>query len=186
MKIKTGLKIVIAASLATLSIAMATSFIAGKYVREMAREEKSFSRILENINGLRALTYDFLMYRTDRARNQWLLIHNDIERFLAALARAEEFARQKGDDAKAIVGSTYNFDSAYLNHVWWSRTKYELSLDQALLLAMEDEARWMIKNGMSYGHKQIPDYLHHIYSDPLLRASPKSVRLIAVGKGESN
>ena len=47
MKIKTGLKIVIAASLATLSIAMATSFIAGKYVREMAREEKSFSRILE-------------------------------------------------------------------------------------------------------------------------------------------
>ncbi len=108
------------------------------------------------------------------------------ERFLAALARAEEFARQKGDDAKAIVGSRYNFDSAYLNHVWWSRTKYELSLDQALLLAMEDEARWMIKNGMSYGHKQIPDYLHHIYSDPLLRASPKSVRLIAVGKSESN
>ena len=84
MKIKTGLKIVIAASLATISIAMATSIIAGKYVREMAREEKSFSRILENINGLRALTYDFLMYRTDRARNQWLLTHNDIERFLAA------------------------------------------------------------------------------------------------------
>ena len=84
MKIKTGLKIVIAASLATISIAMATSIIAGKYVREMAREEKSFSRILENINGLRALTYDFLMYRTDRARNQWLLTHDDIERFLAA------------------------------------------------------------------------------------------------------
>ena len=84
MKIKTGLKIVIAASLATIAIAMATSIIAGKYVREMAREEKSFSRILENINGLRALTYDFLMYRTERARNQWLLTHNDIERFLAA------------------------------------------------------------------------------------------------------
>ena len=33
---------------------------------------------------MRALTYDFLMYRTERARNQWLLTHNDIERFLAA------------------------------------------------------------------------------------------------------
>ena len=108
------------------------------------------------------------------------------ERFMTALARAEEFARQKGDEAKAIVGSWYNFDSAYLNHVWWSRTKYELSLDQALLLAMEDEARWMIKNGMSYGHKEIPDYLHHLYATALLKASPKSVRLIAVEKSGSN
>ncbi|MGO9311974.1 MAG: ABC transporter substrate-binding protein [Syntrophobacteraceae bacterium] len=108
------------------------------------------------------------------------------ERFMTALAKAEEFARQKGDEAKAIVGNRYNFDSAYLNHVWWSRTKYELSLDQALLLAMEDEARWMIKNGMSYGHKEIPDYLHHLYSTALLKASPKSVRLIAFEKSGSN
>ncbi len=101
MKIKTGLKIVIAASLATISIAMATSFIASKYVREMAREEKSFSRILENINGLRALTYDFLMYRTDRARNQWLLIHNDIERFLAAPHLRTSGHDEAFDDFKA-------------------------------------------------------------------------------------
>jgi len=51
---------------------------------------------------------------------------------------------------------------------------------------MEDEARWMIKNGMSYGHKEIPDYLHHLYSTALLKASPKSVRLIAVEKSGSN
>lgn len=103
-----------------------------------------------------------------------------IERFLTALARAEDFARQKGDEAKAIVKDRYNFDSAYLNHVWWSETKYELSLDQALLLAMEDEARWMIKNNMSYGHKEIPDYLHHLYPDALSKAKPKSVRLISM------
>ena len=101
MKIKTGLKIVIAASLATISIAMATSIIAGKYVREMAREEKSFSRILENINGLRALTYDFLMYRTDRARNQWLLAHNDIARFLAAPHLGTSVHDEAFDDFKA-------------------------------------------------------------------------------------
>ncbi len=125
----------------------------------------------------------------------WLLVSTSdvvgaragaIERFMRALARAEDFARQKGDEAKAIVRGRYNFDSAYLNHVWWSRTKYELSLDQALLLAMEDEARWMIKNDMAYGHKEIPDYLHHLYPDALLSARPKSVRLISMETREGN
>ncbi len=84
MKIKTGLKIVVATSLAIISIAMGTSFVAGKHVREMAREEQSLSQILEKISGLRALTYDFLMYRTERAKSQWWLTHHDIEHFLAA------------------------------------------------------------------------------------------------------
>ncbi len=125
----------------------------------------------------------------------WLLVSNNdvlaskasaIERFMAALARAEDFARQKGEEAKEIVRSRYNFNPAYLNHVWWNKTRYELSLDQALLIAMEDEARWMIKNGMSYGRKEVPDYLQYLHSDALVKARPSSVRLIATEKHRDN
>jgi len=118
----------------------------------------------------------------------WLLVSTSevlrekagaVERFLEALSRAEDFARQRSQEAKEIVRDRYNFESAYLNHVWWTRTKYELSLDQALLLAMDDEARWMIGNGMSYGHQGIPDYLHLFFADAILKAKPGCVRLIA-------
>jgi NitT/TauT family transport system substrate-binding protein len=108
------------------------------------------------------------------------------KRFMAALSRAEDFAGQNEDEAKAIVRERYDFEPAYLNHVWRSRTKYELSLDQALLLAMEDQARWMIKNGMSYGHREIPDYLHHLYADALSKARPRCIRLITTKTDDAN
>jgi signal transduction histidine kinase len=82
MKIKTGVKIVIAASLFIASIAMGASFLTGRHVREIAREARSFNTIIEDINGLRGLTYDYLLYPTDRAGNQWLLVHDDIGRLL--------------------------------------------------------------------------------------------------------
>lgn len=101
MKIKTGLKIVVAASLFIISIAMVTSIVAAKHVRETAGQEQSLSRILEKISGLRALTYDFLMYRTDRARNQWWLTHNDLERFLADPQFPASDHSEAFDDLKA-------------------------------------------------------------------------------------
>jgi len=125
----------------------------------------------------------------------WLLVSSDkvlrekegaIGRFVAALARAEDFARQKRDQAKEIVRARYNFNPAYLNEVWWTKTRYELSLDQALLVAMEDEARWMIKNGMSHGHREIPDYLQYLHSDAMVKARPGSVSLIATEKRKDN
>lgn len=76
--------IVVAASLSIISIAMGTSIVAGRYVREMGREMSSLNQMLEKTNGLRALTYEFLMFRTDRAKNQWWLTHNDIEDQLEA------------------------------------------------------------------------------------------------------
>ncbi len=84
MKIKTGLMIVVAASFTIISIALGTSIVAGRYTREMDREMNSLNQILEKVNGLRSLTYEFLMFRAERAKNQWWLTHNDIEVRLAA------------------------------------------------------------------------------------------------------
>ena len=82
MKIKTGVKIVIAASLCIVSISIGASLLIGRHVREIAREARSFSTIIEDVNGLRGLTYDYLLYPTDRAGRQWLMIHDDISHIL--------------------------------------------------------------------------------------------------------
>ena len=84
MKIKTGVKIVTAASFFVTSIAMAVSILTGGHVREIAREAGAFNTVIEDINGLRGLTYDYLLHPTERAGKQWLLVHDDIGRLLAA------------------------------------------------------------------------------------------------------
>ena len=124
----------------------------------------------------------------------WLLVStagviearaNAMNRLMEALARAEVFLNENKEEGKAIVQRRLALDSAYLDHVW-PKTKYVLSFDQALLFAMEDEARWLIKYNMSYDHKQVPDYLRHLYPDALYKAAPQAVRLIGKGKRENN
>jgi NitT/TauT family transport system substrate-binding protein len=124
----------------------------------------------------------------------WLLVStgdvikaraNAMNRLMEALARAEAFLNKNREEGKAIVGRRLDLDSAYLNYVW-PKTKYVLSLDQALLFAMEDEARWLIKYNMSYNHKEVPDYLYHLYPDALCKAEPQAVRLLAAGNHGSN
>ena len=52
-----------------------------------------------------------------------------------------------------------------------------VSLDQSLIAAMEDEARWMIKNNLTR-EKQIPDFMNYIYVDGLKAVKPEAVKII--------
>ena len=59
----------------------------------------------------------------------------------------------------------------------WSQNQFSLSLDQSLITAMEDEARWMIKNNLTT-EKQVPDFLDYIYEDGLKAVKPEAVNII--------
>ena len=54
---------------------------------------------------------------------------------------------------------------------------HSFSLDQSLITAMEDEARWMIKNNLTT-EKQVPDFLNYIYVDGLKAVKPGAVNII--------
>jgi NitT/TauT family transport system substrate-binding protein len=69
-----------------------------------------------------------------------------------------------------------NFDDAYLEIIW-QRYQFSVSLDQSLITAMEDEARWMIKNNLTR-ERTIPDFAKCIYIDGLKSAKPDSVNII--------
>ncbi len=107
----------------------------------------------------------------------WITNHPElVSRFLKSLAQAEEYSIRNPAEAKAIVQKWLNLDNAYMEKVW-SQYQFSLSLDESLIFAMEDEARWMIKNNLT-SEKRTPDFLDYIYMDSLEKVKPESVNII--------
>jgi ABC-type nitrate/sulfonate/bicarbonate transport system substrate-binding protein len=108
--------------------------------------------------------------------DEWITKHPElVGRFLRSLAQAEEYAIRHPAEAKAIVQRRLNLDAAYMETVW-SQNQFSLLLDQPLILTMEDEARWMIKNNVT-GEKQVPNFLDYIYEDALKQIKPEAVSI---------
>ncbi len=109
--------------------------------------------------------------------DEWITKHPElVSRFLKSLAQAEEYTIRNPVEAKAIIQKRLNLDAAYMETVW-SQNQFSLSLDQSLILAMEDEARWMINNNLTT-EKNVPDFLDYIYEDGLKAVKPEVVNII--------
>jgi NitT/TauT family transport system substrate-binding protein len=109
-------------------------------------------------------------------RNGWADSHPEqINRFLKALNQAEDYIINHPAEAKAIVQKRLNYTDAFIATVW-PEHQFSLSLDQSLLIAMNDEARWMISNNLT-SEKTIPDYSVFIYTKGLEEVKPESVNI---------
>jgi len=110
-------------------------------------------------------------------RGEWVAQHPEvIKRFSTALVQAENYNASHPAQAKAIVQKRLHYDDSYMAEVQ-SEHQFSVSLDQSLILAMEDEARWMIKNNFT-SEKTIPDFLNYIYVDGLKAVKPEAVNII--------
>lgn len=110
-------------------------------------------------------------------RNDWISEHPEIvSRFLKSLAKAEAYLTSNPDAAKAIVRKRLNYDGTFTETIW-SENQISLSLDQSLILAMEDESRWMIKNNLTT-ESLVPNFLDYIHEDYLKAVKPESVNVI--------
>lgn len=109
--------------------------------------------------------------------DEWIASNpEEVERFLAALVRAEEFADNNPAEAQAIVMERLNLDPDYMDMVW-KQNQFAVTLDESLILAMEDEARWMIANNLTNG-TEVPDFRDYVYEDGLEVVKPGSVNII--------
>ena len=107
----------------------------------------------------------------------WINNHpNMIKRLIRSLVQAESYLTSHQSEAKTIVEKRMNFDDAYLEIIW-QRYQFSISLDQSLILAMEDEARWMIKNNLTT-QKNVPNFMDYIYEDGLRAVKPEAVDII--------
>ncbi len=59
----------------------------------------------------------------------------------------------------------------------WPKTRLALSLDQGLIIAMEDESRWMIDSNL-ISNRKMPYYPDYIYWQGLKKVKPSSVTVI--------
>ncbi len=111
------------------------------------------------------------------ANHEWIKAHpKTVERFLSAMKQAEEFINNHPDEAKEILRTKLNFSDEEIARVW-AQNQFSLSLNQSLILAMEDEARWMIQNNLT-SETMMPDFPAYLYLDGLQAVKPEAVNII--------
>ena len=99
-----------------------------------------------------------------------------IERFLRALIQAQDFITENEVEAKEFVARRFGYEPSYVDYSW-ERHQFAVTLPQALVLVMEDQARWRIENRLTEATK-IPNYLNNVYWDTLERIKSEAVTLI--------
>ncbi len=110
-------------------------------------------------------------------RKEWAEGHQEtINRLLESIGQAEGYAASAPLDAQSIVGRRMNYTDATMNAIRPDH-QYSLTLDQSLVTAMEDEARWMIANNLT-NTTSIPDFRDYIDASGMEAVRHGSVNII--------
>ncbi len=99
-----------------------------------------------------------------------------IDRLLKALVRAETDAQNNRKDVDAFLAHYFSYDEAYAQAVF-PHYDFKVTLSEALLYNMEDEARWMISQKLT-DKTSVPNYLNFTYLQGLENVNPKAVTII--------
>jgi ABC-type nitrate/sulfonate/bicarbonate transport system substrate-binding protein len=102
--------------------------------------------------------------------------NESVNRILKSLVQAEKYVIYNPVESQSIIQNRLNYDGDYLSSVWL-KNRFSLSLNQSLVAAMEDEARWMISNNLTAA-KAIPDFTDYIYEDALKAVESEAVNII--------
>ena len=117
------------------------------------------------------------LYGIVTCTNNWIIQHPEtVNRFLKAISQTDNFIIQHPVESRAIVQKTMNFTQDYMTKVW-ARNEFSLSLDQSLVTAMENEARWMINSNLT-SQTMVPNFINYIYFNGLTTVKPDSVNII--------
>ncbi|MFA6898901.1 MAG: NrtA/SsuA/CpmA family ABC transporter substrate-binding protein [Desulfurivibrionaceae bacterium] len=96
-------------------------------------------------------------------------------KFLRAIDQAENFIQQRPDEALAIVQANQKVSSAEIKQQM-GFSQYRLALDHALLMGLEDTARWTLQQAGD-SQRPVPNFLNLIAAEPLRTVNPEGVRL---------
>ncbi len=110
------------------------------------------------------------------ARQDFVKQHPEtVKRFLRALIKAEDFVAQYPEAAQVIMSAATKIEQRLIHQVW-NAFNYRVVLDQTLLITLEDEARWAIKNKLTE-QATMPNYAHFIHTDSLRAVKPEAVNM---------
>jgi NitT/TauT family transport system substrate-binding protein len=98
-----------------------------------------------------------------------------VKSFLRALIKAENFVHKYPDDAQTIMSNNTKVDKALIRDVWGS-FNFHVAQDNVLLITLEDETRWAMKNKLA-PQTEMPDYLSYFHLDSLRSINPDAIRM---------
>jgi ABC-type nitrate/sulfonate/bicarbonate transport system substrate-binding protein len=108
--------------------------------------------------------------------NDYIASHPEtIKNLLRTLDQAETFINNHPTEAQQIAQNRLNLMSIDPNT--WSNIHFSISLEQSLVIAMQDEAQWMINNHLT-NQTALPNFSDYIYTDGLKAVKPESVTVI--------
>jgi len=99
-----------------------------------------------------------------------------IRKIIKALIKAEEFIKDNREESVDIIASRLKTDREDVDKIW-DGYRFRLSLSQTLVVTLEAEARWAIKNKLT-DKTEVPNYLDYIYMDALEKVKPEAIGII--------
>jgi ABC-type nitrate/sulfonate/bicarbonate transport system substrate-binding protein len=97
-------------------------------------------------------------------------------RFMKSLLEAEDYIKDNPEKSKEFVKDRFGYESDYMDYSW-PKQAFIVILEQAMLIAFEDQARWRIENKLT-DKTEVPNYLNHIHLDALEEVKPEAVTII--------
>lgn len=98
-----------------------------------------------------------------------------VRRFLQAILKANRFITEHPGETRAICSIPIGTESPLFEREW-KYFRFDIKLDQSLLLNMEDQARWMSKPG-DVGDRKPPNFMNIIDAEGLKAVNPEAVRI---------
>lgn len=98
-----------------------------------------------------------------------------VRQFLKAVIEAEDYIKQNPNEAQEIISTRLKSELALIKRIWHS-FNFEISLEQSILVNLENEAIWAKE--LTENNGTIPNYLNYIYIEPLRAVKPFGVNII--------
>ena len=117
---------------------------------------------------------DFYFVTTQAIKNEK---RKTLEAFLSAILQAQQFIAKNSSQAMDMVSKRLNFKREVIEKIW-GEYRFELMLDQSIIVTLEDEAKWAIASKL-VDKSMVPNYLKYIYAEPLKQVFPENVEIIS-------
>lgn len=99
-----------------------------------------------------------------------------VRRFLRALVEAERSVREHPSEAQDLAAKVVGEDRGLVGSIW-GNFDFRVSIDQGLLIDLEDQTRWYL-GSTGRGTSALPDYLAHIDLAGLEAVDPSAIAII--------
>jgi NitT/TauT family transport system substrate-binding protein len=99
-----------------------------------------------------------------------------VKKLIRALQKSALFIQNHRDEAREIVSKYFEIEASFLKELDATYI-FELSLEQAFISTLEDQAKWAMRNKLTE-QSAMPNFLNFIYSDALEAIVPTQVTII--------